>query len=91
MDGPRKLKIHQKRKRKKKEKDCFYLLDIFDYLLDNVFFMTRPHMRDLAAIRQAFDIEFRAASFLFRQKSHKPINTIQNHKNHKKNIYLLMN
>ena len=27
MDGPEKLKIHQKRKKKKKK--CFYFLDIF--------------------------------------------------------------
>lgn len=27
MDGPEKLKIHQKRKEEKK--DCFYLIDIF--------------------------------------------------------------
>ena len=34
-------------------------------------------MRDLAAIRQAFDTEFRAASFLFRQKSQESQTNIQ--------------
>ena len=29
MDGPEKLKIHQKRKKKRKKKNCFYFLDIF--------------------------------------------------------------